>query len=1179
MQKKSTLLNYLLDCAEEKREADGKKLLSANHFFLVVVQTLTAWKNGTLPKDLDNAGSLSELQQIEALLQPYGVDHQTAGNAIEEMIGAEGYNASADEFIFSKVKFSADSRARKNNQSVLDAGMFFQMILETPTAAIETYVLSAAQNQKSSNTAATGKTDSAGSPKAPKAPKDAKDPKDVKDATDAKGGKTVGDADGADTDGVKKKRTSKKDPEETGMQRLTKTVGNTRNIQKTLLESVFGQDQAIDAFVSGYFQSELMAQSRKETAKPQATFLFAGPPGVGKTFLAEKVAEALGLPFQRFDMSEYADKEANLEFCGSDNVYKNSKRGNVTGFVEDNPHCVLLFDEIEKAHINIIHLFLQLLDAGRLRDNYTDTEVSFTRAILIFTTNAGKNLYSDPSVTNLSSIPRKTVLKALGSDVNPNTGVPLFPAAICSRFASGNVVMFNHLDAANLYTIALRELNNNVRALEASAGLKIEIDPDVPTAILLSEGGKADARTVKGRANAFFHEELYALFRLLSKEEKKVGKLEKIQMKVTLDPKAQEIGKLFVSPQKPQILIFASEDKLGELSLPDAMYHVTDAMEDAKEILFNHDISLILCDVFCRRQDEKDLLNAEDVESTGRDFLTYALSRYTIPLYLLQETEGEITQEEFLSFAKLGVRDLLTLRGEGGSEAFAAAVSQKCDIAYQQNNMLKLARENKVLSYQTSQSISKDGKTAQICLFGCSLALATDTEDSKNILDHVSKPEVLFADVIGAEDAKKELTYFVEYLKEPSKYLRKGVRAPKGVLLYGPPGTGKTMLAKAMAGESDVTFLTAEGNQFLKRYVGEGSEAVHQLFASARKYAPSILFIDEIDAIGKDRNSSGNDSTGDVLTAFLTEMDGFRTDTSKPVFVLAATNYAVEPGQGKHLDGALLRRFDRRIYVDLPTKEERKRFLHQKAAKNKLLSLSEAQIENIAVRSTGMSLAELDSVFEMALRNALCSEDCIVDDVAFEEAFETFQSGEKKQWSPELLERTARHEAGHALLCWMGGEKPSYLTIVARANHGGYMQHGDQEGKALHTRKELLQRIRVSLAGRAAEMVYYGEEDGVSTGATGDLRSATRVAEGMICRYGMDKEIGLSYLEEDQTASPYYYEVRKRVNAILAQELEETVAIVSSQKAAIDAMVEALLERNHLKEQEIDEIFAKTVKI
>jgi ATP-dependent Zn protease len=279
----------------------------------------------------------------------------------------------------------------------------------------------------------------------------------------------------------------------------------------------------------------------------------------------------------------------------------------------------------------------------------------------------------------------------------------------------------------------------------------------------------------------------------------------------------------------------------------------------------------------------------------------------------------------------------------------------------------------------------------------------------------------------------------------------------------------------------------------------------------------------------------------------------------------------------RSLDPAILRRFDRKLLVDLPNKEERARYIRLKMSKTVALDFSEEKIGNLAMRSTGMSLAELESVFEMALRNAIRSETVSVGDAEFEEAFETFNSGEKKEWSSDSLVRTARHEAGHALICYLAGEKPSYLTIVARADHGGYMQHANNEDKGTYTKRELLARIRTALGGRAAEIVYYGEEDGVSTGASGDLYTATRVAEQMVCNYGMISDVGMSYIGRLAPDSAYGQAVRERVNAILREEFDSACDIIRTNKPAIDAMVDALMEKNHLKENEIDEIFSRTI--
>ncbi len=695
----------------------------------------------------------------------------------------------------------------------------------------------------------------------------------------------------------------------------------------------------------------------------------------------------------------------------------------------------------------VIHLFLQILDAGRLRDNFTDKEVSFTDTILIFTTNAGKAMYEDESI-DLAAASRKTILRALSTDVNPVTGAPMFPAAICSRFAFGNIVMFNRMGADQLLRISEREIQRQISGVSQGTGLKIKTDALLPHAILFSEGGKTDARTMQGKSASFVYQELYELFRLMNAENRHydIDALESISFEVQLPPD-KEIVSLFQKQERAGVLVFADESicALCREQIKCADVYSAASREQAKELLARYDISAILCDITYQAQGRADVLNVEDVVSLGRDFFRYAVAHFSVPVYILSRQDGGISREEVSSLVKAGAKGVIAFQKEDGG-VLDAAVSRETERVYQQKSLLELARANKVLSHKTLQKISPDGKKATIALFDFELATAVDSEDANDVLDNVSKPDVCFHDVIGAADAKGELSYFVEYLKNPAKYARQGVKAPKGILLYGPPGTGKTLLAKAMAGESNVTFIRAEGNQFLKRYVGEGTEAVHNLFRTARKYAPSILFIDEIDAIAQERGSKGMEYVGDVLTAFLTEMDGFNTDAGKPVFVLAATNYSVEKGDARSLDAALLRRFDRRIYVDLPNKEERIEYIRRKIAKIARHSLSEEQIENIAVRSTGASLAELESIFELALRNVIKSEQYVLTDEILEDAFETFQGGEVKKWDNSELLRTARHEAGHALMCRIAGEKPSYLTIIARGDHGGYMQHGDSEG-------------------------------------------------------------------------------------------------------------------------------------
>ena len=958
------------------------------------------------------------------------------------------------------------------------------------------------------------------------------------------------------------------------VEELTQKV---RKIRDQLSEVVFGQEYAISVITSGYFQAELLAATDKARTRPAGTFLFAGPPGVGKTFLVNNFVQKLEMTkkFKSFDMSEYADPISYLDLIGYGNNYKSPQEGLLTGFVKRNPDCILLFDEIEKAHSTTLHLFLQILDQGELTDSKTNERVSFKDTLIFFTTNAGKGLYNAPDAYDFSSTPRSVVLKALQREINPYTKQPFFPAALCSRFAFGNVVMFNHMSARSLCRIAEAEINKQATNFEKEYGIKINFDRDVFTALLFAEGGNADARSLRGRAGKFFDDEIFELFRFMASDEHNgdISELELIDFHIEL-PENNEITDLFLKKDSHEVFIFSSNETINECGKKCEGINFVGSgdLESAKRSLSEKSFEFAIIDLFTDTLEGKKFINMEDYESEARDVFWYIREKFSgLPIYILQRDGKVLSKEEQKSYLREGVRGFVTLEDDN----FSDNIDRICDEMYQQGSMKKLAAANRIVSFESGQSICDDGKTANITLFDFELTTAVDAEDTQNIMSNVSKPNVRFDSIIGAENAKNELRFFIEYLKDPKKFVESGLRAPKGVLLYGPPGTGKTMLAKAAATEAGVTFISAEGNQFIKRYLGEGKDDLHEIFAVARKYSPSILFIDEFEAIAKERRGGEHAFANgeDVLTALLTEMDGFSTDISRPVFVLAATNFDVAPGSGRSLDQALLRRFDSKIYVDLPNKEERIRFIKMKRSGSKAFDISDREIENIALRSTGMSLADLDSIMEFSLRLAIRKTEKKVTDQVFDEAFETFIGGEEKAWDASQLERTARHEAGHTFLCWHFGETPSYVTIVARGDHGGYMLHVD-EGKQVFTKEELLAKIRTSLGGRAAEIVYYGDVDGLSTGAGADLASATSAAKRIVCSYGMDDDFGLAVLDQKEAQDgEMLAKVREAVNKILDQEMKNAIGIIKENRRSIDALVERLLSDNHLTGDEIKSVF------
>lgn len=926
-----------------------------------------------------------------------------------------------------------------------------------------------------------------------------------------------------------------------------------KKVQNHLREKVYGQDEAISAVVSGYFNS-VMSYNKNISGnqRPKAVFLFAGAPGVGKTYLANATAEAINLPFRRFDMSSFSDKEAPLEFAGSDKVFKSSHEGLVTGFVSQNPRCVLLFDEIEKAHINIIHLFLQILDSGCLKDSFTGLNVSFKDAIIILTTNAGKKLYENLEPGN--PMPnRKTVINAITNDVNPYTGEKFFPEAICSRFAAGNIVLFNPLGAKDLLRIGNAGIKTSIDNLTDKFKISIKADNNLCAALLFAEGGRVDARALSGRVSNFIASEVYNWMRFASERDiSALNSLKKLEIKIETNSDSE---KMFKPVKTQNVLLFSENEGTYNHLKSNKSYKLFNvkSIEEAYKIINDKDVAFAICDIFGT---EAPTLNVEDTESEGRKLLDI-LVKERIPAFVYSSEKHKINNEERLALIGCGVKGFVEQDDKD------AKIKSICEGVYIDKKLHDLARSRKALSFDCIYEL--EGDTGIIELSDMRLVPVVDVDDKDDVAD-VCMTDVSFDDVVGAEDAKAELKGFISYLKEPRLYTKNKIPVPKGVILYGPPGTGKTMLAKAFAHESGATFIATQGNDFLSVKFGGGAQEVKRIFSLARKYAPTVLFIDEFDIIAKDRFT--NSIAEDVVNALLNEMDGFSTNSSRPVFVLAATNFDVSYGSPSALDAALLRRFDRRIFVDLPSADERKQFIESRL-KRSGQTLTKSTIKSVVARSIGMSLADLGSVIDFALRSMIQAGLTKLSADFFNEAFETYRFGEKNYWSEDLLKRVAIHETGHALVNYKNGSKPSYITISSRGSFGGYVQVS-QEDMHLYTKNQLLSKIRGALAGRAAELVFYGEEDGVSTGAASDIEQATNTALQMITVYGMIEEYGIMATRNTEAATAL-------CNQILADELKKAIEIITNNKEKVKEVVGVLLEKNHLMGDKLEEFFQDLV--
>lgn len=457
---------------------------------------------------------------------------------------------------------------------------------------------------------------------------------------------------------------------------------------------------------------------------------------------------------------------------------------------------------------------------------------------------------------------------------------------------------------------------------------------------------------------------------------------------------------------------------------------------------------------------------------------------------------------------------------------------------------------------------------------------------SKAKMSTDDKKKITFDDVAGADEEKEELKEIVEFLKQPKKFIELGARIPKGVLLVGPPGTGKTLLAKAVSGEAGVPFFSISGSDFVEMFVGVGASRVRDLFEQAKKNAPCIVFIDEIDAVGRHRGAGlggGHDEREQTLNQLLVEMDGF--GVNEGVIILAATN------RPDILDPALLRpgRFDRRVFVGLPDIKGREAIL-KVHSKGKPLG-SDVKLDELAKSTPGFTGADLENLLnEAALLAARKNKKRIEMEEIKEATFKVVIGPEKKSrvMSEKEKKLTAYHEAGHAIAVKVASttDKVDRVSIIPSGRAGGYTAHKPDQDKTYHTKAQLMEEIVIAMGGRAAEDLVLGE---ISTGAYSDLKHANGVARSMITKFGMSESLGnLIFDENDEVfigrdfghtklySEEVASEIDKEVKKLIDTGYENVINILKENMEKLHRIAAALLEKEKLEGMEFEEIFAGT---
>jgi cell division protease FtsH len=457
---------------------------------------------------------------------------------------------------------------------------------------------------------------------------------------------------------------------------------------------------------------------------------------------------------------------------------------------------------------------------------------------------------------------------------------------------------------------------------------------------------------------------------------------------------------------------------------------------------------------------------------------------------------------------------------------------------------------------------------------------------SKAKLYDVKKPSITFKDVAGMENVKTELRETIEFLKDPARFRKLGAKVPKGVLLVGPPGTGKTLLARATAGEAGVPFYSISASEFIEMFVGVGASRVRDMFQKAKSSQPSIIFIDEIDAVGRTRGAGlggGHDEREQTLNQLLSEMDGF--DPHEEVIVMAATN------RPDVLDPALLRpgRFDRHIVIDRPGWKERKAIL-QIHVRDKMLS-DDVNLEILARGTPGMTGADLENLANEAALVALRNNKEKIEMKDFEEARDIILMGTVREETINELEKkiTAYHEAGHTLVAFeLPGTDPIYkVSIIPRGMAMGVTQLLPEEDRHYYPRPYLLNRLCVALGGRNAERLVFGD---VSSGAQNDLKEATSLAEKMVAQWGMSDKIGPMnlgrgeehpFLGRELSLPKRYSEemawiMDQEIQKLINEAEEKAKSILTNNRHVLDTLAAALIKEEVLEKDEVEKIIRES---
>lgn len=929
----------------------------------------------------------------------------------------------------------------------------------------------------------------------------------------------------------------------------------SQKIRTSLNDKVIGQESAVDSLCKGYLSSSIEYQQG-----PRAIFTFVGPSGVGKTYLAQQLLEEIeqyertGYEFNLFNMENYADQRDGMRLFGSGSQYTDSALGVLTHRVRAKPRQILLFDEIEKAHSTVIQSLLSVLDSARAKDQTSQEDVDFSQCIIIFTTNLGQEIISN-------NIQHRTlsVIDILRNAINPSNDVSLSPEFI-NRLSKGYPIIFKPLKVNHLVKLTELELLNHARRDES---ISFKWHPKFASFVLKTLSPDINVRALKSQTIKLQSDILTRSTRYFD---------DVIHQSVTFSIEEH----LSDSRHSSKLLVLDDDRRVFE-----ALGNVTD---DVIRLCQHVDC---LAEALDEQLPDALLIDLTMIESLGlslSDFTAQYIKSKSMPLFTYRLVDSEATGLVYSTSHEVREHFEIGLYAQHPDDTSVDKEMQLSEMLeriqyylFVEHTLSRMIKRKEAIDYSFDVQPNAQGflvtfkqNATQQVIDGNDL---TTSEYFKMTL-----PNVVLKDVIGLERAKKRIVDVLGWIKSPEKLSHLGVSVPSGFLFSGPTGTGKTLLAKAVAGESGLPFFAVSAAQLSSAYSGGTIENIKKLFSTARKYAPAIVFIDEIDAIAAKRSDNPLERSWErngAVNALLTEMDGF-TSSNDGVFVMAATNHP------DMLDEAIVRpgRFDEIIQCDLPNSIARKRFFERFMTHHRLSS-SKFNLVKLVSASRGMSSAEIEQVCREVVYESISKNLPITDELIRETIIRVSYGSPSENIVLSDAEklRTSYHEAGHLLASVLLFPELDidFVTIEPRNYTLGFVATRPLYQYEGYSRATINKRLEVLLAGRTAERIFSGSDEHVSTGASNDISKATQLAMHAVYEAGLEPSIGpidvsmLTKFEE----SDLLLQAQQSVQTWLSEAEERVLKLLTVHRDELEDIAQHLHEKESLMNSEIEDLILK----